>query len=601
MKDTELKAGFKDRLQVKALGARWNPELKIWYVPCGMDLAPFAQWLPASPVSGSLTSASTNVPAGSSSRNELGVRSSALPQLLVAPVGSDLAVQSKGVALSALLNGVAQTVAQAYTSGVWTRAEVVKADIRKGHVYLELVERNSQGDTLAQARAMIWASAANKILPEFERATGAVLAAGIKLLVRAKPTASPLYGLNLVIDAIDPDYTLGDLEAKKREIRARLQREGLFEANKQLASPWDYQQVIVVAPEQAAGLGDFQAEAARLQRHGLCKFTYVHSRFQGEGAASEICKALADALRNWGDHHGTPADAVVLIRGGGAVNDLAWLNDYVLARLICELEIPVLTGIGHERDNTILDEVANIRFDTPSKVIGAIEQTIGRRAGEAKRHFEDIVSVVGRATLQIAQAVEAMDAGVKLDVQRHLSLARENSAELISDLRLRALGTLRDASAQSHSGFEAVRHQADKVIANAHQVVPAALAEVKSEGRRLLRAADVEVTGHAMSTLQRAAADIRQSSESSGRAFADLGRDAQRIVAEAQTQSAALMREVAGQGPDKTLGRGFSLVRGADGSTITSAATAAAGTAIKIEFHDGVLLAQTGQSKKREQ
>jgi exodeoxyribonuclease VII large subunit len=566
-----LKASYQDRSRVKELGARWNPELKTWYVPEGMDLAPFAQWLP-----------------------------SKLPQALDAAPGADLALPAKGMALSALLNGVAQAVAVAYTAGVWTRAEVVKADVRKGHVYLELVERNSHGDTLAQARAMIWASVANKILPEFEHATGVVLAAGIKLLIRAKPSASPLYGLNLVIDAIDPDYTLGDLEAKKREIRARLQREGIFDANQRLASPWDYQQVMVVAPAQAAGLGDFQAEAARLERHRLCGFTYVHSRFQGEGAADEIRAALAGALRAWGDQHQAQPDAVVLIRGGGAVNDLAWLNDYALARLICELDIPVLTGIGHERDHTILDEVANIRFDTPSKVIAAIEQTIARRAGEAMRHFDDIVGVAGRAALQISQAVDAMDASVKLDAVRHLGGARARSAELMAELRLRALGCLREASEQAQAGLETLRHQADKVIANAHHQVPAALAELKSEGRRLLRAAEVEVAGHLKTTLQRAAADSRQTTEASERAFTELGRDAQRIVADAQAQSAALLREVSGQGPDKTLGRGFSLVRAADGSTITSAATAAAGASIQIEFHDGVLLAQAVQSKPRE-
>ncbi|WP_310386921.1 exodeoxyribonuclease VII large subunit [Roseateles sp.] len=586
MTGTLLKASYQDRSRVKELGARWNPELKTWYVPEGMDLAPFAPWL-----------------AGSGT--ERGLRPGALPQALAfsldTPRGADLALPGKGMALSALLNGVAQAVALAYAAGVWTRAEVVKADIRKGHVYLELVERNSHGDTLAQARAMIWASVANKILPEFEHATGVVLAAGIKLLVRAKPSASPLYGLNLVIDAIDPDYTLGDLEAKKREIRARLLREGIFEANQRLASPWDYQQVIVVAPAQAAGLGDFQAEAARLERHGLCGFTYVHSRFQGECAADEIRSALAGALHKWNAHHQAQPDAVVLIRGGGAVNDLAWLNDYALARLICELDIPVLTGIGHERDHTILDEVAHICFDTPSKVIAAIEQTIARRAGEAERHFDEIVGVSGRVALQIRQAVDAIDASVKLDAMRHLRGASERSAELMSDLRLRALGTLREASEQAQAGLEALRHQADKVIAGARHEVPAALAEVKSEGRRLLRAAEVEVADQTMTTLQRAAADIRQTNEASERAFAELGRDAQRIVADAQAQSAALLREVSGQGPDKTLGRGFSLVRAADGSTITSAATAAAGAAIQIEFHDGVLLAQAVQSKPREQ
>lgn len=169
----------------------------------------------------------------------------------------------------------------------------------------------------------------------------------------------------------DPDYTLGDLEARKREIRERLQREGLFELNRQLPTPWDYNLVLVVAPEGGAGLGDFQAEARRIEAFGICRFVYVHSRFQGDGAAAEIRTALLGAMeRMAGD--GSLPDAVAIIRGGGAINDMAWLNDYALVRTVCELEVPVLTGIGHERDNTVLDEVANIRFDTPSKVIAGI-------------------------------------------------------------------------------------------------------------------------------------------------------------------------------------------------------------------------------------
>jgi exodeoxyribonuclease VII large subunit len=117
--------------------------------------------------------------------------------------------------------GVGQTVAQAYKTGVWTRVEVVKADVRKGNVYLELAERDLGGSSLAEARGMIWTDTANQIVPAFERSTGAVLGAGIKLLVRARPTAHRLYGLSLVIDAIDPDYTLGDFEhASARSVHA---------------------------------------------------------------------------------------------------------------------------------------------------------------------------------------------------------------------------------------------------------------------------------------------------------------------------------------------------------------------------------------------
>lgn len=152
-----------------------------------------------------------------------------------------------------------------------------------------------------------------------------------------------------------------------------MHQERVLDRNRQLTSPRDYRLVLVVAPQAAAGLGDFQKEAERLEHHGICRFVYAHSRFQGEGAVNEIVAAASVALAGLGrqaaDEGGTVLpDAIVFIRGGGAVNDLAWLNDYALVRFICDQAIPVHTGIGHERDSTLLDEVANTSFDTPSKV-----------------------------------------------------------------------------------------------------------------------------------------------------------------------------------------------------------------------------------------
>lgn len=159
-----LKTEFRDRERVKALGAKWDAEARKWYVPPGRDLAPFAAWIPAAETA-----------------------DDAPPTNELEPV--------KGIALSALLAGVADAIARAYGAGVWTRVEVSRADVRRGHVYLEPSERTQTGDAIAQARGAIWESTANNIVPAFERATGVVIGAGIKLLVRAKPTMHPLYGL----------------------------------------------------------------------------------------------------------------------------------------------------------------------------------------------------------------------------------------------------------------------------------------------------------------------------------------------------------------------------------------------------------------------
>ncbi len=468
--------------------------------------------------------------------------------------------------LSQLLAGVAQAVAKAYAAGVWTMVDVLSVNLRNGHVYLEVAERDAGGTSIAQARAVIWAATANQIVPAFERATGMVLGAGIKLLVRAKPTMHALYGLNLLVDRIDPEYSLGDLEARKREIRARLLREGLIEANRKLPQPWDYDAVLVIAPQDAAGLGDFRREAERLQRHGVCTFAYAHSRFQGEGAAAEIRTTLCKAVEAWRDSGNAMPDAVVIIRGGGAVNDLAWLNDYELARCICELGIPVLTGIGHERDSTVLDEVANQRFDTPSKVIGGIEQVIRRRTAEAQSHFDGIVRIAASVAQSKRRGVELADTAVKGLAHRHLAAARQRTAELLSAVRVGSMQSTKVASDAAQVHMFGIRHLALQQVSRARQQVPALLAEVRSQARQAVRTARTESARHLVGTHERAALDARQTRVALQRTLADTGTAARRVLTDGATRAEALMREIAGQGPDKTLARGFAIVRSADGA-----------------------------------
>ena len=569
---TYLTVGFIEKDQAKSLGARWDPTQRSWYVPAGVDLAPFSRWLGSVPVP---AAAATPSPSG---RFGMMVKGEGAQSLPAAP-STDLSVpaQTKGVSLATFMAGVARAVADAYKTGIWTRVEVVKADVRNGHVYLELAERDATGKVTAQARAMIWAATANSIIPPFEKATGVVLGGGIKLLVRAKPTMHPIYGLSLVIDAVDSEYTLGDLEAKKREIRARLKAEWLFDLNRKIDEPWDFNHVLVVAPEGAAGLGDFKAESDRLEAFGVCRFHYAHARFQGEGAAAEIRQALLDGLQAFADATDEPLDAIVIIRGGGAVNDLAWLNDYDLASAICGMPVPVFTGIGHERDSTILDEVAHTKFDTPSKVILGIETVIRQRAKEAAENASAVFYYVEKAVQDATTRSTALRDSVIADAKAHLARAHQGSDKAIADVRLQAARLVRDAAAASQGAHAEVISSAQRHLEIARQQVP------------VLRDAVLERSANA-------AAMAREGAE---RGIEEVRAGAGRIVTLAKTNAEALMREIAGQGPEKTLKRGFALARTPDGVAVTSAAQASEIEALEIQFHDGVVPAEINQEQER--
>ena len=448
--------------------------------------------------------------------------------------------------------------------------EVVEARTKNGHVYLELSERTPDGSVLATARATLWATTANKILPEFERATGATIAPGIKLLVRAKPVFKAQYGFSIEIDAIDPEYTLGDLEARKREIRTRLQQEGIYDANKKLPSPWDFNAVLVVAPQGVAGLGDFQAEATRLERFGICRFVYATSRFQGEGAANEIKVALQSALEQWRDSGMPSPDAIVIIRGGGAVNDLAWLNDYELAKVICTMKVPVLTGIGHERDNTILDEVSNIRFDTPSKVAAGIEQVIKRQVEETKANFALLTNFATRTINNANSRLDRDFAAIQSGAVRQVATAKQHSQALMSE----------------------VRHETHQQLSEAKREAPALFSEIRVEASNALKTARTLTATRLDVIRDRAAVDVLRSREAVKQEFGDMVTSARRAIADAKQSSQALVLEVTGQGPQKTLGRGFAIVRDEQGKPIASAAGAKPGVGMEIEFRDGRLAAQ---------
>lgn len=566
MNGTYLVTAFADKDQVKALGARWDPARRQWYVPAGRDITPFTSWLPegaAAPADGDALA----------------------PAIRSTPASTELAVPQKGIALSRLLAGVAQAISEAFKAGVWTLVEVVDTRVRNGHVYMEVSERDGNGVITAKATAVIWASQANLILPEFQQATGAQLGPGIKLLVRARPVFKPQFGLSLEIDSIDPDYTLGDLEARKREIRERLQREGLFDLNRQLPRPWDYNHVLVVAPEGGAGLGDFQAESSRLEAHGICRFIYAYSRFQGDGAAADIRTTLLSALQQIELNHPWYPDAVVIIRGGGAVNDLAWLNDYGLVRCVCELGIPVLTGIGHERDNTVLDEVANARFDTPSKVIAGIEHTIVERTREAKAMFELVTQRTTRTLERARRMATQFYIAVETGARQELAHAKQQTSAWLSELKLDAAYQLRVAAETSQRQLTDVQQLVQQQLHQAQRDVPALMNEIRAEASQSLRTAKVLSTAEWRYVAERVSTDLRQQQEAVTRTFDDMGARARRTLSDASSNAQALMREIAGQGPQKTLHRGFALVRDASGQVITSATTP--DTHITIEFRDG--------------
>ena len=283
-------------------------------------------------------------------------------------------------------------------------------------------------------------------------------------------------------------------------------------------------------------------------------------------------------------------DAVAIIRGGGAINDMAWLNDYALVRAVCEAGVPVLTGIGHERDSTVLDEVAHIRFDTPSKVIAGIERLILQRVQEAKGLFAELIReatrAAGGAQRTAAEHLSAIEAGARQEIAR----SRQRTAELLAQARLDAIQSVRAAAEQTQGHLHDMRRLAALQLSTARSEVPALLSEICGEAKQTLQAARNLVQANKDFVTDRATADVRYLKDATARTFDDLATQARKVVTDARADTQALMREIAGQGPDKTLSRGFALVRDASGRAVTSASSTE--VQVTIEFRDGIRAAQ---------
>jgi exodeoxyribonuclease VII large subunit len=260
----------------------------------------------------------------------------------------------------------------------------------------------------------------------------------------------------------------------------------------------------------------------------------------------------------------------VIIRGGGAVNDLAWLNDYELAKTLCTLSIPVITGIGHERDNTILDEVSNIRFDTPSKVAAGIEQVIKRRVEEAKANFDLLTNLASRVVNAAHGRVDRDFVAIQAGAVRQVASARQSSTGLMNELQFEATKTVHAAQQDTQDLFSEIRSEARNVVKTARTLSSTRMDAIRD----------------------RTAVDVVRSRKSVQQGFEAVTASARRVIAEAKQASKALVLEVTGQGPEKTLGRGFAIVRDGQGQPMTSASGATPGTKMEIEFRDGRLAAQ---------
>jgi len=296
------------------------------------------------------------------------------------------------LSLSELQGQVKGSLEDTFTMPVWVKAEISEMTVnRSGHCYLDLVETEQGTDAvIARCRATIWSYTFRMLKPYFETTTGQVFTEGLKVLMQAKVEYHEVYGFSLNIRDIDPVYTLGDMARQRREIIRRLEEDGVYGMNKELELPLVPQRIAVISSPTAAGLQDF-LDQLHNNPHQFVFYTKLFPAvMQGNEAPRSITNALEQIFR-----YEDMFDAVVIIRGGGAQIDLACFDNYELAFNVTQFPLPVITGIGHDKDDTVIDMVAHTRMKTPTAVAefliaGALQ--FSQQLDELEKHFIELVN-----------------------------------------------------------------------------------------------------------------------------------------------------------------------------------------------------------------
>ncbi len=314
---------------------------------------------------------------------------------------------------------IRRSVQACFPDSYWVQAEL--SDVRansSGHCYLEFVQKDPSGNSLvAKARGIIWSGTYFRLKPYFESETGQAFVSGIKVLVKVSVNFHELYGYSLTVLDIDPTYTLGDMARRRREILSRLQQEGVLTLNKELELPELMQRVAVISSPTAAGYGDFCNQLA----HNDFGFVFYTRLFpavmQGEKVERSVISAL-DRIYREVDHW----DVVVIIRGGGATSDLSGFDTYELAANCAQFPLPVITGIGHERDDTVIDMVAHTRVKTPTAaaefLVNHLRRTAERLETFAQCVYQEVPLMLSRERERLDSWMARIPARVQMCLQR---------------------------------------------------------------------------------------------------------------------------------------------------------------------------------------
>jgi exodeoxyribonuclease VII large subunit len=307
-----------------------------------------------------------------------------------------MSMSKKTFTLTQLVESVKSVINRTYgENAYWVTAELVKLNIKGGHYYLELAD-SVEGFNTAQMKAVVWRTQVLALQTNLGEEFKQLMQPGNRLLFKVSVAFHEIYGLSLTIHDLDPAFTYGEIELKKKQTIERLKQEGLYNLQRQLKLPMIIKRVVLIGSPDTSGYRDFLIEMTTNNIYRNFTIQQIATTVQGDKAVAEICQALQEA-----DTY--DADAIILIRGGGSKMDLNVFNDYQICSAIAGLRLPVITGIGHETDEVVADLVAHTRQITPTAVAKFLYVRVGTFRADLQTNLDRVLT---QALSQMALATE---------------------------------------------------------------------------------------------------------------------------------------------------------------------------------------------------
>ena len=351
---------------------------------------------------------------------------------------------------------VSEVLENAMQRQYWVEAELSDVNERRGHLFAELIEKDEDSNTpVARASAKCWASTWYSLKRTFERVTGEQLRTGMKVLLKVYVQFHPAYGFSWIITDIDPTFTLGDLAKKRMEIIAQLKAEGIFDMQRQLSLPMFCQHIAVISSATAAGYGDFCNHLHNNPYGFFFKTTLFHAVMQGE----QIESSVIDALNRIFDAH-EEYDCVVIIRGGGATSDMSGFDTLDLAENVANFPLPIITGIGHDRDECILDMISFHRVKTPT----AAADFLLSHLDNTSRTIDNLADRMVRSVARYLETERVRMKGISSKIPILFSMVKANETNRIELLSKRIENALRQKTEQENHRMQMLQHTIEVAV-----------------------------------------------------------------------------------------------------------------------------------------